>query len=116
MTCVEVAPIEAVHVLHAPTEIRLRELNEEVHVVGHQAVRKAPPLAMKHDAAENRQVMPAIEGIAKDQLAINPTRIDVVDPARLFASQRSRHTQLRATARTFAPSEDKDLSHLLIGV
>jgi hypothetical protein len=76
---VEALRVDAVKRVHAPPEIRLRRLDQEMHVVRHQAVSKAVPAEVPDDPAQQSQIPPPIVVVEKDQPPLNAARKHMPD-------------------------------------
>jgi hypothetical protein len=77
---VELLRVPAVQPPDAAAEVRAPRLDQQVHVVGHQAVREAAPVAVRRDEGEQLQVADVV-AVAEEQPApIVPPGEHVRDP------------------------------------
>jgi len=93
------APVEALRVdliepRHASCQIGLGGFNEELVVIGHQAVCVESPALLCDLAAEEIKKRCAVAIIAKDVLARISARGDVIQGAREFQTQRTGHAAM----------------------
>ena len=77
---VEELGIDAIEALHSLREVRRRRFEEEVVVVGHQAVRMAVPAEPRDDVFRNREEQQPVGVVARDLLSAVPAGVDVVHP------------------------------------
>ena len=92
------APIEslslyAIELSHAPGEVRVRRFDEQLIVVGHQAVGMHQPVEPPAGRCKNREEGPAILVTPVDILLPITAGGDVVKRPREFQSKWSRHTK-----------------------
>ena len=88
---VEAAPEVTMEPLHPAPEVRLRRLDQQVHVVAHQAVGQTPPGQPARDLAQAREVTAAVEIVDEDRLTDRSAGEHVVDGAGEIRAQWSRH-------------------------
>src|SRR5687768_2802258 len=88
---VEPAAVLSVEPLHPSAEVRLWRLDQEMHVVVHQAVGQTAPSRSSASPSEQVEVDPPIAVVSIDHLLVVAARVDVVDPARDFLSWFARH-------------------------
>src|SRR4051794_7642006 len=84
---VEGLRVETMQRVHPAPEVRLGRLDQHVHMVRHQAVRKAVPSELLHDTVKQLQIPLAILVVEKDQAPFNPAGEYVPDPRRNFVSR-----------------------------
>src|SRR4051794_12511709 len=78
MAPVDVARVHAVQPLHAKTEIRLCGLDEEMHVIWHEAEREEHPSMAFRDLGQQTDVVLVVLAIREDPQTIDAARDDVV--------------------------------------
>jgi hypothetical protein len=100
---VEDLRVRAVEPLHPAREIRVRGLDQQVHVVVHQAIAEAAPLVAVDHAAQEGQVGAAVAIVDEDQLPAVATRIHVVEPTRDLFARLARHAELSAERGNLTP-------------
>jgi hypothetical protein len=96
--------VTALQLLHPVCEVRLDELDHEVHVVAHQAVRMADPPEPDHDSFEARQEEQPVAGVADDAIAVVAARGHVVDDAGGLDAVPATHAFEGTAARTPPPA------------
>jgi hypothetical protein len=76
---VERLRVDAVDALHARAEVGLHRLDEQVDVVGHEAVREEVPALTRDRAAEQEQVRLPVDVVEEDRLLAVAAGEDMVD-------------------------------------
>src|SRR3954453_13350292 len=92
MAFVERKRVTALKPLHSVGEIRLRSLDEEMHVVRHQAIAEEAPALTKHHGREQCDVPPVVVVIHKYAATVDAARDDVMDPVDNLEAQARTHT------------------------
>jgi len=98
VAAVEVSGVEPLEPLHAPVEVGLRRLDEQVEVVPHEAVGQALPRAALDDVADAVEEPDPIARVEEDRQPHDPAVEDVVDAAGDEWTRRSRHPVDRTPA------------------
>ena len=88
---IEPAGVRPVELLHAPRQVRLRRLDDEVEVVGHQHVRRDGPAEAGRGLAEETQKGPSIAVRAKDRTSLIAAGGDVIQRVLEFDAKCSCH-------------------------
>jgi hypothetical protein len=84
MATVEPLRVDAVKVAHTPRQIGRRRLDQEMIMIGHQAVRQPTPPKPFRRMAHQRQKLPAVVLVEKNLLSPIPSGGEVIDAARQF--------------------------------
>jgi hypothetical protein len=103
IAAVEGLRIQTVHPAHARAEIGLWRLDQQVHVVAHEAVRQTPPPLSPDSLREQLEIELPIGVVVVDHLAPVPAREHVMDPARDLLPGFPRHATSRTHAANLAP-------------
>jgi len=98
VAAVEAPGVEPLEPLHAPVEVGLRRLDEQVEVVPHEAVGQALPRAALDDVADAVEEPDPIARVEEDRQPHDPAVEDVVDAAGDEWTRRSRHPVDRTPA------------------
>jgi hypothetical protein len=104
--------------LHSRGQRRTRQLDEQVEVIGHLAVRVATPREPLDSAAEQAEPGDVVELVDEDATAVVPARGDVHERAREVAVQPSSGDATLAKVATVhqvsfsAKAQDLVLSHV----
>jgi hypothetical protein len=88
---IEVLGVPAVQVSHSSRQAAPRSLDEQVIVIGHQAVRVAKPVVPLSAKGEKLEETFAITRVSKDPTPFVPARDDVIDRAGEQNAQGARH-------------------------
>ena len=81
VSAIEALSVDPVQPLHARGKSRPRRLDEQVHVVAHQAIRVEEPVEAVDDVAEVSEVVTPVDAGAVDRAAVDTTSGDVRDQA-----------------------------------
>jgi hypothetical protein len=100
---VERLGVQPVQPVHAHREIWLGRLDEQVHVVAHQAVRKAPPALPLDDLSQQPEVRVPIDVIDVDRLLPDTARKDVHEGAGELFTRLPSHTPYSRLRPNLAP-------------
>jgi hypothetical protein len=93
---VEKLGVDAVQLSHAEGEIAVRSLDEEVIVIGHEAVGVANPIVAFINVLESIQEVLAVLVILKDRLLFVPAGGYMIDCAGIFYAERAGHDETLA--------------------
>ena len=91
MTPVEAHGVDAVQLSHAAGQIRLLGLNDEVVVVGHEAVAMAEPVGVLSNRLQEIEKSLSVEVISENGMTGIAAGGDVVKGTRVLNSQGSSH-------------------------
>ena len=83
--------VSAVQVLHPLREPALGDVDDEMEMVRHQAIRQDDPLPASRGIAEKDEKVGAIVVFPVERLAVVATAADVVDPTGFDFAQRTSH-------------------------
>src|ERR1700754_3868434 len=89
---VERLRVQAVEALHPDRKVCVWSLDQQVQVVGHEAVREAAPVVPLDRSPQHPHVCPAVVVVEVDQLLPVATSEHVKDPALELLTQSPRHT------------------------
>ena len=89
---VEGTRISRMEPMHPGAQVRLLSLNQQMHVVRHQAVREAQPPSSLDGSLEQRQIDPPVVVREKDAPTIVAAREHVVDAGGEFVARTTGHT------------------------
>lgn len=92
MRAIEALRICRVEPVHPARKIRLRSLDQEMEMVGQQAVGLAQPAMASDDSLEKRQEMKSVMPRHEDRGAIHTLGGHVVNASRLEDARRARHS------------------------
>ena len=104
---IESSRVLAVEELHTRPEVRPRRLDNEVHVVRHQAEGKDLPSPAPSDFGEDLQIHLTVIVVAEDHLFCDPSRPHVKDAVFHLFAKPSRHIPMRGAAIRTLPSLEK---------
>jgi hypothetical protein len=88
---IESLRVDAVEVPHRGREVRLQDLQQQMIVITHKAIRVASHVIAGDDAREHDQEPRAVVIIFEDRAPVIPARSDVVDPAGKLEPERPGH-------------------------
>jgi hypothetical protein len=91
VAAVEPCGVASVEPVHTGREVCVRGLDNEVEVIGEQAIRVAPPAETFDDVGKRPQELLAVAVVTKDAFATIAPRRDVVEAVRNLYSRGSRH-------------------------
>src|SRR5438105_4100412 len=79
--------VAGVEFVHSPRKATVGDLDQEVEVVPHQAIRPYNPAVLDGDFRESAEPIHPVDVVAEHHLAVVSTRSDVVDAVRHLDAQ-----------------------------
>ena len=110
---IEVLGVDTVQLSHTEGEIAVRGLDEEVIVIGHEAVGVTEPVVAFVDVLESVQKVLAVLVISKDWFLLIPTGSYMIDCAGILYAKRTGHNATIAQDRAVCNEKDLTLMTLL---